>query len=265
MIDPDLEEIAARVDRIADRFRNANDLEGEQRAYQASQVIRSCSVVAKALEIESRFLKDIYSGYDSSSFSLRGEYDDSDLEVDFDFISELEGGQQLNGYVPDVGGSRSGVTIATGVDLGQRSRSDINQLDIPDALKDKLSPYSELKGQAAEDFLRDNPLVLNEEEADSLDKAIKEPALSSVSAKYDNSAAAKNFSQLPPAAQTAIASVSFQYGDLATRTPTFWGHVTNGRWQQAVNELRNFGDRYPTRRGKEADLLQAAIDRGDFG
>jgi GH24 family phage-related lysozyme (muramidase) len=85
-----------------------------------------------------------------------------------------------------------------------------------------------------------------------------------VSSKYDASPSTKSFSQLPPEAQTVIASVSFQYGDLATRTPTFWGHVTNERWQKAVDELRNFGDRYPTRRGKEADLLQGAIDRGAF-
>ena len=39
--------------------------------------------------------------------------------IDFNFISKLEGGRKTKGYVPDPEGSRSGVTIATGVDLGK--------------------------------------------------------------------------------------------------------------------------------------------------
>ncbi len=29
-----------------------------------------------------------------------------------------------------------------------------------------------------------------------------------------------------------------------------------GRFSEAIKELRNFGDKYPTRRAKEADLLE---------
>ena len=62
-----------------------------------------------------------------------------------------------------------------------------------------------------------------------------------------------------------VSSVGFQYGsNLAKATPRFWDAVTNGRWQDAVDELRNFGDSYSTRRNKEADLLQKAIDHGDL-
>ncbi|WP_393941438.1 pesticin C-terminus-like muramidase, partial [Shewanella sp. S23-S33] len=42
-------------------------------------------------------------------------------QVNFGFISGLEGGPILQGYVPDPKNSNSGVTIATGFDLGQRS------------------------------------------------------------------------------------------------------------------------------------------------
>ncbi len=43
------------------------------------------------------------------------------MAIDWDFISSLEGDQRLAGYVPAADVSESGVTIATGVDLGQRN------------------------------------------------------------------------------------------------------------------------------------------------
>ena len=46
-------------------------------------------------------------------------------EIDYSFLSELEGGSKINGYLPAVGVSKSGVTIATGFDLGQRNESDL--------------------------------------------------------------------------------------------------------------------------------------------
>jgi hypothetical protein len=55
--------------------------------------------------------------------------------------------------------------------------------------------------------------------------------------------------------QTVVASVAFQYGDLSLRTPNFWQQVTTENWQAALANLQDFGDKYPTRRNKEADLL----------
>lgn len=64
------------------------------------------------------------------------------------------------------------------------------------------------------------------------------------------------FDQLSSACQTLIASVAFQYGNLAICTPNFWLQVTIGDWQTALNNLRHFGDMYPTRRNIEANLLE---------
>ena len=50
--------------------------------------------------------------------------------IDYSFLSELEGGSQTTGYVPAAGVSKSGVTIATGFDLGQRSEGDLKALGI---------------------------------------------------------------------------------------------------------------------------------------
>jgi len=62
-------------------------------------------------------------------------------KIDYDFISQLEGGRQTIGYVPDANTSQSGVTIATGFDLGQRNENDLIVLNLPQNLIDKFKPY----------------------------------------------------------------------------------------------------------------------------
>ena len=78
-----------------------------------------------------------------------------------------------------------------------------------------------------------------------------------------NNALNKNgikFSNLPSEIQTVIASVTFQYGiNLNLRAPKFWKAVTAQDWNKTLSILRNFGDKYGTRRNKEANLLEALI------
>jgi hypothetical protein len=52
-------------------------------------------------------------------------------------------------------------------------------------------------------------------------------------------------------------SVSCQYGvGLNIRVPKFWKSVTSQDWAEATKLLKAFGDAYPTRRKKEAALLE---------
>jgi hypothetical protein len=196
-----------------------------------------------------------------------GGYDtDDNDDIDLNFISTSEGGQTLQATVPDSEGSQSGATIGTGVDLGQLSLEQLNNLDIPAELRAQLEPYVGLQGTEAEQFLAQHPLEIMPEQAEQLDRAVLDPLVERVSNNFDQ-ASASTFSSLPQAAQTAIADVATQYGpnlSQATATPIFWTAVTEGRWQDAVNILRDFGDHYPSRRGREADLLQGAIDRGEL-
>src|SRR6185503_18482812 len=76
-----------------------------------------------------------------------------DMTIDWKFIGTLEGAGILKGYVPVSKTSNSGVTIATGVDLGQASEQQIDNWAIDDSLKTKLKPYCGLKKQDAVDFL----------------------------------------------------------------------------------------------------------------
>jgi hypothetical protein len=170
--------------------------------------------------------------------------------------------------VPDASGSSSGVTIATGIDLGQRSGSDIDKLDITDDLKKKLKPYCLKTGKDATDLLAKSPLSITADEASALTKAVKGPMLDALIKEYDaavdkaNAAdhcARVHFAELPGSVQTALASAQFQYNSLSSRTQNYWKQVTQQKWDEASKNLKNFGDRYKTRRKLEAGLIDDAI------
>lgn len=179
-------------------------------------------------------------------------------EIDYEFISAREGGSKTAGYVPAAGVSNSGVTIATGFDLGCRNVADLNKLSLPATLVQKLTPYLGKTARAASDLVTQRPLTITEEEAEGIDRAVKASAVAMLKARYLASAHNSkkvDFFDLGAEAQTVIASVSFQYGDLETKAPKFWKAVASQDWAAAVEILRNFGDAYSTRRKLEADLL----------
>ena len=49
---------------------------------------------------------------------------------------------ELTGYVPRTSTKKSGVTIATGFDLGQHNKQQIKNLKLPAALEAKLLPFA---------------------------------------------------------------------------------------------------------------------------
>jgi hypothetical protein len=186
-------------------------------------------------------------------------------QIDLDFISRLEGGRQTSGYVPrkdngEIAG-QSGVTIATGFDLGARSADDLRKLGLSEDLIKKLAPYLGLKKEEAVAALEMQPLNITPAEAKQIDDGFKRDFINKLMRDYDAATKGTKFANLPPEAQTVIASVSFQYGDPAAKTPMFWDAVTRQDWKKAEEILRNFGDAYPTRRGQEADLLKRMQDR----
>ena len=183
--------------------------------------------------------------------------------IDWEFIAAREGGQRLTGYVVRIRNNRSGVTVATGVDLGQRSPADIDRLLIPEELKSTLKRYATKKGKEARAYLKSHPLILTKPEADAIDTVARESIAGSVRRYYDNAVTGRGelliFEELPPEAQTVITSVAFQYGpNLKRSTPRFWESVTSQDWEKAVEELKSFGDRYGSRRAMEARLLLEA-------
>lgn len=183
--------------------------------------------------------------------------------IDYTFISKLEGGSRTQGYVPAAGASKSGVTIATGFDLGARNEHDLKSLGLSPALQTKLKPYLGLQSADATKKLKEKPLTITATEAATIDKAVKKQHVDLLVKNYlasPHNARKTKFFALPAEGQTVIASVSFQYGaNLGRSAPKFWKAASSQDWKESVKILKNFGDKYPTRRKKEAALLEKIV------
>ena len=179
--------------------------------------------------------------------------------IDWNFISEREGSRILSGYVPDAKGSKSGVTIATGFDLGARNLADLKGL--PKAIIDKLKPYLGIKGAQAQEVAKD--LSITDAEAQTIDEFSKTEAVDKLKAKWQ-AATGESFDDLPKHKATVVASVAFQYGDLESQTPNFWRQITKDDWNAAEKNLRNFGDNYSTRRNLEADYFISGLSEDEL-
>lgn len=91
-------------------------------------------------------------------------------KVDMDFMVSLEN-HDLKGYVPtNTDGTaigQSGVTVSSGVDIGQRSAEDLKKLGLTEYhdLYWKLLPYTEKRKENAIAALKEKPLEITAEEA----------------------------------------------------------------------------------------------------
>lgn len=179
-----------------------------------------------------------------------------------DFIHKLEG-CSLTGYVPDPENSKSGVTISTGYDIGQHYKTEMISA-FSDGLARKLTPYAGLVKQEAVVALEKNPLTITNEEAKEITSWCDLSVKNWLFNRWDDVAEIK-FNELSDEQQTVLASVAYQYGDLARKTPKFWGHATHGDWPAVIAELKDFKDAFPTRRGKEARLLEDGFSALDSG
>jgi hypothetical protein len=183
--------------------------------------------------------------------------------IDYGFLRAREGGCKTTGYVPTASKSNSGVTISTGFDLGARREADLTKLGLSVALIAKLKPYLGKTKQDAVAALKSAPLTISLGEAQEIEKACFAAHILHLKLKYNAAVRAdkskKVFEDLPGEAQTVIASVSFQYGDLSFRTPEFWEAAVSQDWKAVIAELRDFGDLYAPRRNLEADLLEKLL------
>lgn len=193
--------------------------------------------------------------------------------MDWRFIAGQEGGQKLMGYVPhrialdprthrsvSTAIGRSGVTVATGVDLGQYGLPDLDALALSPALKAKLTPYVGKVREEALRALEALPLTLSHQEADQLDGAVQSVIAARVRRIYDaaldDTPGLARFDDLPVPAQTVILSISYQYGpNFGRALPRIWDALIAQNWPRAEHELRDPGLQYRDRRTAEAHLL----------
>ncbi|MCK6684874.1 MAG: pesticin C-terminus-like muramidase [Thermoanaerobaculia bacterium] len=202
--------------------------------------------------------------------------------VDWEIVGAKEGGRAVKGYVPaslrNYDGSskydpknpvaqQSGVTVATGFDIGQKSLAEIKKLEIPDELKKKLEPFAAKKGEAAVNLLFDRKgLELTPDEARTIDLAIPRAMLKRLAEEYDKAkGSGPEFYCLPKKVRTAVFSYAYQNGANANsytgpKQKEFWKAVTEQRWEDAIAVLESY-TLDSKRRKSEADLIRQDKDK----
>ena len=187
-----------------------------------------------------------------------------ELQVNMEFLRMSEG-FETEGYVPRSGEQvldSSGVTIGPGLDLGTKNIDYFKDFENKETLK-KMEAYFGMQGQEAYDFEQENPLSLTREEAVEVDNFVKGRELESIENSF-LALTGKELSSMPPRLQTVIADLQFQYGSNYNRTPKFREIIKDiaedpqdaQSYMPLMSELRDFGDKYDTRRNREADLIQ---------
>ncbi len=194
----------------------------------------------------------------------------------------FEGSQMLRGYIPCniagggtanyKGGSNperyipmgaSGVTIATGVDLGQTSEAELLDMGVHSELVAKLKPYIGQKKIKAVFALYKRPLLITKEEADVLDSKMHEHHAILISNRYDKDAGKGIFETLPWQAQAVIFSLLYQCGcgGGPKKDPTTWKALVQQDWLTASKRLmtKEYWVGYHNRRRAEGKILAELV------
>jgi tape measure domain-containing protein len=190
--------------------------------------------------------------------------------VDVDFLRREENGPSgkpiTKGYIPKKG-STSGVTIATGLDLGQQNLGSLRDMDISPSLRIKFLPYLGKKGKEAANILARKPLEITAEEArDTEEKTIEKYVEYTQNQFREISKKVKgpSFEGLPKPVRTALFSTVFHKGNI-TKNEGYSAALASARgdfalaakvyedWAKA--DKKGFGGR----RAREAALFRSAI------
>lgn len=148
----------------------------------------------------------------------------------------------------------SGVTVGTGLDLGQQADADLRRMGISDALIERFRPYLGKRREDAVDALSLAPLILTDAECDAVDAAVHGDYIRRAAALYDAKAGTP-FADCPAQAQAVIVSLFYQLG-APSGYPKTWKYLCACDWARASRELRTGFSRYANRRADEGCLLE---------
>lgn len=193
--------------------------------------------------------------------------------IDFQYIAALEGNQWLRGYIPfkrsGIVAGRSGMTVASGFDVGQWSILQLGTMGFPATLLDKLKPFANVnfksrnKSQVAAQVATLGPVpVLTKSEADLCDGRVFSKILAQALKAWNagRSAGVPAFTALPAGWQTVWLSRYYQEGP-ATQVSlgkTFRAQALAGKWTDAMASLRSYTE-YGVRAKAEAKVLAAEL------
>jgi GH24 family phage-related lysozyme (muramidase) len=171
------------------------------------------------------------------------------------FLEKEEGGQILKAYNPPAKGS--GITVSTGVDLGQHSRKDLEKMGVSEKTIFKVEKYLGAKDATARKLLKEKPLTLTKAEADELDSAMEQDIFGTVEKKLKDKGV--TLAKLPEEAQTVVKSLAWNFGKgVDEALPTIWKAITQKDWAKVQDLLINTKWKQPelvARRKREAELL----------
>lgn len=197
------------------------------------------------------------------------------MTIDWQFIESLEGSNVLQGYVPkdrfDRPIGKSGVTIGTGIDIGQLTALDLLHLldrinPFPLDLFKNLRHYTDQIGTKALTALTRRPLEISKEDSLLLVTAMRAKVANQLAMQWKLSTL-NDFSVLPAEAQTVLFSLAWNFGtNLREALPNTWLHFVDGyfsnSWGKVYEWLKKFPSKNPklrARREKEAEYLKGLL------
>ena len=167
-------------------------------------------------------------------------------------------------YGPVIGAS--GVTVGTGLDLGQQAEADLRRMGVSGALIARFRPYLGLRKMDAVLALQSAPLTLSDAECDALDAAVHADYIARAAALFDRYTDLP-FADCPAEAQAVIVSLFYHLGSpFATYGhpgyPVLYSRLCHGDWPEASRELLTGFTRYANRRADEGRLI-ASLAAGE--
>jgi len=199
--------------------------------------------------------------------------------IDYEYINSVlakfEGRAYARAYIPCKGGTyyggaeplkgeplgASGVTVATGVDLGQQSRSGLSDMGISEGTLNILQPYLGRQKQKAVDVLKEAPLTLTAKQVEEIDNAVHKHYIYNTARMFGW----EKFITAPKQVQAVATSLHYQFGKPArNESPCLklaWELMRSRDYKSAAVALMNTAgwskdhQQYMARRKQEAALL----------
>lgn len=186
------------------------------------------------------------------------------MAIDYPYIREVlgvfEGKGITRGYIPKKNGKiieQSGVTIGTGVDLGQQTQAGLMNMGMPYGLLEKLIPYLGLRREQADYALKMYPLILTQEEVDTLDALVSESYIKDTERRFNQTTPHK-FADRPKEVQAVAVSLEYHLGP--RNASKYVTPIINGDYPKAIALLRSSTHAlFKGRRNSEADMLERAM------
>ena len=193
-------------------------------------------------------------------------------------LSQFEGKQMLRGYIPcnlTRGGTAnyyggpnperynpmgiSGVTVGTGVDLGQTDIPTLKKIGVCDETIEIVRPYVGKEKKMAVQALHNAPLTISKEVADELDMCMIDHHILIIANRYDRDAGKGAFEKLPWQAQAVITSILYQRGvNSPSKFKSTWQALVNRDWKKAARDFQTSAlwNGYMSRRRAEGKILE---------